>query len=83
MILLKIFLNDVLLFVYKHYNLFKALYSKESCIMFVNKKKDSLIQIRVNEDQKKIIKEMANKEGKSVSEFLLMLVAKHYEDTQS
>jgi len=46
--------------------------------VFINTKKESLIQIRVSENQKKIIKDMAKKEDKKISEFILMLIENYY-----
>lgn len=49
--------------------------------MFTKNNKDSLIQIRCTEQQKKEIKKLADKENKSVTDFILTLVQEHYNRT--
>ena len=46
--------------------------------MFNNNKKDSLIQLRVTKDQKKIIKELADKKDMTMTQYIFSLLDKEY-----
>ena len=45
--------------------------------MFVKRKKDKLIQIRVTTTEKEIIKILSDRKGMTISEFILYLVDHH------
>lgn len=46
--------------------------------MFCNNKKDDLIQLRVSKEQKNIIKELANKEKMTMTQYIFSLLDKEY-----
>ncbi len=48
-------------------------------MMFKKEKKDSLLQIRLSEQQKSVIKDLAKKNNQSVSDFILTLVQSYYD----
>ena len=48
--------------------------------MFVKEKKDKLVQIRMTENQKKILTELSKEHNMNVSEFILYLVQKFIDD---
>lgn len=48
--------------------------------MFSNSKKDNLIQLRVTKEQKKIIKQLADKEQMTMTQYIFSLLDKEYEN---
>lgn len=48
--------------------------------MFSINKKDYLIQLRVNKQQKDIIKELADKEGLTMTKYIFSLLEKDYKE---
>ena len=46
--------------------------------MFITNKKDELIQLRVTKDQKKIIKELADKNKMTMTQYIFSLLEKEY-----
>ena len=46
--------------------------------MFITDKKDELIQLRVTKDQKKSIKELADKNKMTMTQYIFSLLEKEY-----
>ena len=50
---------------------------------FSKEKRDVLINLRVTKSQRDLIKKMASNNGKTLTDFILDLIEKYFEDTNN